>query len=196
MVSVCRRTISTHYELIASFLLFLFLLTTRTILGEESTSFPIDDRERAHLARIAAKPWYTRQIQVGNAELPFSYTSVMIAFMSVLYLYYSWATTQSFAEAAHILLSDPADTTKAVLEEWKKDIGSDFTKFAKYAKEHSECPSKQAGGNLGRFRKNDMAPSFDRAVFDKDTPLKTTIGPIRTPFGWHLIYVHSRQLSK
>jgi peptidyl-prolyl cis-trans isomerase C len=147
-------------------------------------------------ARLATKPWYTRNIQLGDAQLPFSPVTVFLGLMSVLYLVYYWSGSQSYAEAAHILLADKSDDAKDKLEGWKAKIGSDFTLFSKYAKEHSACPSKQGGGNLGKFRKNDMAPPFDKAVFDPNTPLKTTIGPIRTQFGWHLIYVHKRDVPK
>lgn len=155
-----------------------------------------DEAEALRNARIASKPWYARNIQVGSAALPFSPVTVFIGLLSVLYLFYYWSSSQSYAEAAHILLTDKSDDTKTKLEGWKQKIGSDFTLFAKYAKENSACPSKQSGGNLGKFRKNDMTPPFDRVVFDPKTPLKTTIGPVQTQFGWHLIYIHSRELPK
>jgi peptidyl-prolyl cis-trans isomerase C len=41
-----------------------------------------------------------------------------------------------------------------------------------------------------------MAPTFDRACFDPTSELRTTIGPIQTQFGWHLIYVQDRQIPE
>eukprot|EP00540_Astrosyne_radiata_P023691 CAMPEP_0116826110 /NCGR_PEP_ID=MMETSP0418-20121206/2346_1 /TAXON_ID=1158023 /ORGANISM="Astrosyne radiata, Strain 13vi08-1A" /LENGTH=108 /DNA_ID=CAMNT_0004454707 /DNA_START=205 /DNA_END=531 /DNA_ORIENTATION=+ len=102
-------------------------------------------------------------------------------------------TSSSSAEASHILLT--TKDAKKELEKAKKEIGNDAKKFAQYAEKHSKCPSAKQGGSLGRFRKGDMAPPFDKAVFDPSNPLNTTIGPVQTTFGHHLIYIQSRKLQ-
>jgi peptidyl-prolyl cis-trans isomerase C len=85
---------------------------------------------------------------------------------------------------------------KQKLEQMRdEEIQNSATKFASCAKQHSACPSKGNGGNLGRFEQGAMAPPFDRAVFDKDQPLEKTIGPVETQFGWHLIYINKRQIN-
>ncbi|MBL9080311.1 MAG: peptidylprolyl isomerase, partial [Planctomycetales bacterium] len=63
-------------------------------------------------------------------------------------------------------------------------------KFADLAKEHSECPSGQDGGDLGEFRPGQMVPEFDKVVFS--APVNTIQGPVKTQFGYHLIEVTSR----
>jgi peptidyl-prolyl cis-trans isomerase SurA len=62
--------------------------------------------------------------------------------------------------------------------------------FATVAAEVSEGPSKKNGGSLGVFGRGEMVPEFERAAFTAE-PGKP-IGPIRSPFGWHLILVEER----
>ena len=58
-------------------------------------------------------------------------------------------------------------------------------KFENLARQYSECPSKNKGGNLGEFPKGKMVPQFWNAC----TKLK--IGaisqPVKTQFGYHII---------
>ena len=60
-------------------------------------------------------------------------------------------------------------------------------KFAQLAREHSDCPSKTKGGDLGAFRHGQMVPEFDKVAFASE-PLKVS-DPVKTPFGWHLVMV-------
>ena len=170
------------------------LISHSLLLSVKGSSDHLDELTRA---RLKAKPWYTKPIRVGDFDLPCSPVSVLVAFVSIFYLVYYWNGVQLYAEAAHILVPDKAgEDVEAKLIAMKAKIGNDLALFSKYAKEHSTCPSKNNGGNLGRFRKHDMTPAFDRAVFDPNTQMQTTIGPVKTQYGWHLIYVHNRQLPK
>ena len=60
-------------------------------------------------------------------------------------------------------------------------------KFAQLAKEHSDCPSKSKGGDLGQFTRGQMVPEFDKVAFSSE-PLKVS-DPVKTQFGWHLVMV-------
>lgn len=60
-------------------------------------------------------------------------------------------------------------------------------KFAQLAKEHSDCPSKSKGGDLGQFTRGQMVPEFDKVAFELE-PLKVS-DPVKTQFGWHLVMV-------
>ena len=81
--------------------------------------------------------------------------------------------------AYHILVK----TEKQCLElNEKLNKGADFNKLAK---QHSTCPSRKRGGDLGEFNKGDMVKAFDDVVFKK--PLFEVHGPVKTKFGYHLI---------
>jgi peptidyl-prolyl cis-trans isomerase C len=62
--------------------------------------------------------------------------------------------------------------------------------FAKLAREHSQCPSRAQGGDLGTFGPGQMVPEFDQVVFS--AALNTVQGPVKTQFGYHLLEVTSR----
>ena len=93
------------------------------------------------------------------------------------------------ARASHILLKGYDDATVQRLEAWKAEIVNDPGKFAQVASEHSLCPSRRNGGDLGFFTRGKMVKEFDTVVFNEDPG--TVHGPIRTDFGMHLIFVHS-----
>jgi peptidyl-prolyl cis-trans isomerase C len=152
-----------------------------------------EDADEVTRMRQHARPWMTKYLEVGGITLPFSPASAMVLFLSIFYIYFFWAGAAVYCTASHILVKDGPDTKKK-LADWKAKIGSDYALFAKYAQDHSECPSKRDGGSLGRFKRMVMAPPFDALCFDPKSPVGTTIGPIQTQFGWHLIYIQDRQL--
>ncbi len=88
-------------------------------------------------------------------------------------------------QARHILLK-----SKELAEELKKKI-DDGEDFSTLAEQHSECPSKKRGGDLGWFGKGAMVRAFEVAAFTADEG--EVVGPIKTEFGWHLIYVYEIQ---
>ncbi|WP_376787890.1 peptidylprolyl isomerase [Aliamphritea ceti] len=83
------------------------------------------------------------------------------------------------ASAVHILVKTKPEAEK-ILQQLEK--GGDF---AKLAKKYSICPSGKRGGDLGEFKKGQMAKPFDDVVFKK--PLLKIHGPVKTKFGFHLI---------
>ncbi|MBJ7223098.1 MULTISPECIES: peptidylprolyl isomerase PpiC [unclassified Brenneria] len=85
------------------------------------------------------------------------------------------------AAALHILV-DTEQQANDILTQLQQ--GADFQKLAR---QYSTCPSKRNGGDLGEFRKGDMVPAFDKAVFSCE--LLTPFGPVKTQFGYHLIKV-------
>lgn len=64
-------------------------------------------------------------------------------------------------------------------------------KLEELAKTLSEDPgSKDRGGDLGEFGRGEMVPELEHAAF-KAEPGKV-VGPVRSPFGYHLILVTER----
>ena len=61
----------------------------------------------------------------------------------------------------------------------------DGGKFEDLAKEHSDCPSKEKGGNLGEFSQGQMVPEFEEALLGLKA--NDVSDPVKTRFGYHLI---------
>ena len=91
------------------------------------------------------------------------------------------------AWASHILVNSKSEAIQL-----KQKI-SKLKEFQKLARKKSTCPSSQKGGDLGWFRKGMMVREFDEAVWS--IPLSTTSNPIKSQFGYHLIWVHEREES-
>jgi peptidyl-prolyl cis-trans isomerase SurA len=68
------------------------------------------------------------------------------------------------------------------------DLGA---KFDEQAKLNSEDGSAVKGGDLGWISPGDTVPDFEQAM-NKLKPGEVS-GPVRTPFGWHLIQVEERR---
>ena len=92
------------------------------------------------------------------------------------------------AAASHILMKGPDASAK--LLEIKEMVGGDAAAFAEAAAENSACPSSAKGGSLGKFKRGQMVPEFDKVVFNE--AVGEVHGPITTSFGSHLIRIESR----
>ncbi|HZS82645.1 MAG TPA: peptidylprolyl isomerase [Stellaceae bacterium] len=88
--------------------------------------------------------------------------------------------------ARHILVASE-DEAKAIIAELDK--GADF---ATLAKAKSTDSSKETGGDLGYFSKDEMLPEFAEAAF-KLKKGEYTKTPVHTQFGWHVIKVDDRR---
>ena len=109
-------------------------------------------------------------------------------------------TKPETVHARHILVSKvPEDTEKTLTD--KKAKAEDLRKkllggadFADLAAKNSDCPSKQAGGDLGTFARGQMVKPFEDAAFSQE---KNAIGPVvETDFGFHIIQVLDHQASQ
>jgi peptidyl-prolyl cis-trans isomerase C len=88
--------------------------------------------------------------------------------------------------ARHILVGSE-DEAKAIIAQLDK--GADF---ATLAKEKSNDPAKDTGGDLGFFSRDGMVPEFADAAFKlgKGEYTKT---PVHTSYGWHVIKLDDRR---
>ncbi|WP_414837581.1 peptidylprolyl isomerase [Candidatus Nanosalina sp. VS9-1] len=82
--------------------------------------------------------------------------------------------------ASHILV-DNEEHAKQI----KLDLDRTDKSFAELAKEKSEGPSGDNGGDLGTFGRGKMVPEFEKVAFDLD--VDEVSDPVETEFGWHII---------
>ncbi len=94
--------------------------------------------------------------------------------------------TQEQVQAKHILV----DSEEKAQEIKNKILSGELT-FEDAAREHSTCPSKERGGDLGYFQHGQMVKEFDEAAFS--APLGEVTDPVQTQFGFHLIKVEDRK---
>ncbi len=100
----------------------------------------------------------------------------------------------------HILVSVNKDDSekikaekKAKIENLRKQLlnGGDF---AELARKNSDCPSKEAGGDLNFIKKGQTVKAFDDAAFSQE---KNAMGPvIKTEYGYHVIQVLDRKPAR
>jgi peptidyl-prolyl cis-trans isomerase D len=99
-------------------------------------------------------------------------------------------------KARHILLRTDEKNEKAQLAKINK-IRKELTKknFAKKANKYTEDPSgKNKAGDLGWFSRGRMVPEFEKVAFSAKAG--TISAPVKTNFGYHIIYVQNRKDAK
>ena len=98
--------------------------------------------------------------------------------------------TEESVNASHILV----DTEEKALELLNKIKAGEIS-FEDAAAEHSSCPSRANGGNLGDFGKGQMVPEFDIAVFQMEVG-EISEAPVKTQFGYHLIKLNAKNAAE
>ena len=178
-----------------------FVMTT-ILLGEaEKKGVMLTDedrkkREAEFLKSIAGRPGAPKSIDELLAQHPFGKERARKEFDDSLTI--QKLIEQEVAEQFATATSNSTAAVKAAagaegkIKDLKKQLdglkGDALTKkFAELAKEHSDCPSKNKGGDLGAFTRGQMVPEFDKVAFESE-PLKVS-DPVKTQFGWHLVMV-------
>jgi len=130
---------------------------------------------------MAGKPWETANVPRGKVSMnPLENLVTM--------------QDQRVASCSHINLAPgkctlPLEDAKALMEQWKSEIGSDINKFAERAKTDSHCSTAANGGDLGFVVRKNLCQQFDDILFSEE-PGKA-YGPIVTTAGLHLIFLKS-----
>lgn len=97
--------------------------------------------------------------------------------------------------ARHILVKTQGEAEKIIAG--LKGLSGDKlqAKFIDEAKAKSTGPSGPKGGDLGFFSQGQMVPEFNDAVFNMKIG-EITPKPIKTQFGYHVIYLEEKQAGK
>jgi peptidyl-prolyl cis-trans isomerase C len=113
---------------------------------------------------------------------------------------YHAANSQKFRSpdlvfARHILfaLTENAPMTKvrARAEEAHRELARHPDRFEALAQTLSNCPSGQAGGNLGQLSRGESVPEFEAAIFDS-THIGLLPGLVKSRYGFHIVVVERR----
>lgn len=110
-------------------------------------------------------------------------------------------TAPTLVEAEHILFSAAPDDdlayglatgdARAVIRNLQKEPG----RFAELATQHSACPSKEQGGNLGQIGPGQTVKEFEEVLFAL-TEGALHPEPVKTRFGVHVIRAGRRAEGK
>ena len=105
-------------------------------------------------------------------------------------------TSGELACARHILFrvtpGTPVPALRAKAELTLAELVRDPSRFESRAREFSNCPSGEHGGNLGQLSRGDTAPEFEQALFNGGY---TGIYPqlVKTRYGFHILAVDRRE---
>ena len=149
---------------------------------------------------VFAKLGYTDKTLRKELELPAAwrqYTTLILTPQRLKTYYTTHKTRFDGTEyrASQIFLklaadAEPAAVTSAeeLLNGLREEVAAGKVVFAEAAKEHSQAPSKNQGGDVGYFPyRGKMPESFTRVAFTLE---KDEVGqPFRSQFGLHLITV-------
>jgi len=99
-------------------------------------------------------------------------------------------------EASHILFRVAEDADEAAVNAAEKQAREVYDKavagedFGQLARRYSQDMSKDNGGYLGSFEKDDMVKPFGEKAFSM--AVNGISEPVKTMFGWHIIKVNGR----
>lgn len=138
------------------------------------------DTERELVVNTLMDKWFATLPPVTDADLEKYYKDNPQQFQQ-----------KERVKASHILVKVDEGATADTKAAARKKIEGVQTKlkaggdFAALAKENSDCPSKERGGDLGYFSKGQMVPEFETVAFAlKPGELS---GIVETKFGYHII---------
>lgn len=98
-------------------------------------------------------------------------------------------------EASHILFqvteSTPLDALRSKAQDILQRVLEDPASFEQCARDFSNCPSGEMGGNLGQLNRGQTVPEFERTVF---ALAAGSIAPhlVETRFGLHIVRVEHK----
>ncbi|MFC1887370.1 peptidylprolyl isomerase [Candidatus Cloacimonadota bacterium] len=92
------------------------------------------------------------------------------------------------ASTSHILVKTEEECNDLYEKIMKKELD-----FADAAREYSQCPSKQNGGDLGMYARGQMVPEYDAVSFEME--VGEISKPVKTQFGYHIIKLNEKMAA-
>ncbi len=105
--------------------------------------------------------------------------------------------SEAIYETRHILLAAPASdkpartAARAEAERLIAHLQGAPADFAVLAREHSACPSREHGGNLGQLTPGSTVAEFERAL-EAMAEGDITAAPVESRFGFHIIALNRK----
>jgi peptidyl-prolyl cis-trans isomerase C len=104
-------------------------------------------------------------------------------------------TAGELVAVRHVLFAvvpgTPVDALARTAEKALAEVRADPERFEAVARQFSNCPSAQHGGNLGQLQRGETVPEFEQAVFGAES---TGVLPrlVNTRYGFHIVCVDDR----
>ncbi len=104
------------------------------------------------------------------------------------------------ARVSHILIRLPDQASETEVDDARRRANEAVQRitsgedFAAVAREVSDDPSSERGGELGWLRRGRMVRELDEAVFETDEG--EVVGPVRSPSGWHVIEIAEKRSQR
>jgi len=143
---------------------------------------------------LAAEILYTKLLEKMATKIEISEPEIADFYEANKKLY----NLPEMVHARHILLKVSKEDSPEKIEEIKKkaieivaEAKKPGTNFEELAKKYSEGPSQKQNGDLGFFGRGRMVKDFEDLAFN--APLKTAVGPVKTDFGFHIVYVEEKK---
>lgn len=100
--------------------------------------------------------------------------------------------SETIYEARHILLGvkekEELEKKRQLTQSLIDELNAKPNLFKQLAKEYSDCPSKNEGGNLGQLTIGSTVPEFE-TVMEKMAPGQIWPEPVESRFGLHIIFL-------
>jgi len=193
-------------QMAQGFIIENVLLKKANELGYTITDEDVKDREGELLKNMADEPNAPKSLDEAFERSPIGKERAMAQFRSgvlidkMLIKEVRDKNTTDYSEQAGKIVADivaendkVAPAAAAALEKINGlkailDATPDAEKEAKFkelAKENSDCPSKEKGGDLGDFARGMMVKEFEDTAFAQEPGQISA--PVKTRFGWHLV---------
>jgi foldase protein PrsA len=131
---------------------------------------------RTQLTQPKLQTFQTRGIRYTAAEAKTFYDANLAQFK-----------TPETVSASHILVATEAKATELRAQ-------ATTANFAELAKKNSSDGSAAQGGSLGDIPRKQTVPEFEKVLFA--TAPGEISQPVKTQFGWHIIYVTAKNAAK